>query len=96
VKLVILPPALAELQDAADFYADRANRELALAFVAEFERAAMMVLENPMRGAIFRGVSRRYLLRRFPYGIIYQATDEELRIVAVAHHSRRPGYWAKR
>jgi plasmid stabilization system protein ParE len=64
--------------------------------VAEFERAAMMVLENPMRGAIFRGVSRRYLLRRFPYGIIYQATDEELRIVAVAHHSRRPGYWAKR
>lgn len=96
MKLVILPPALAELQEAADFYADRANRDLGLAFVAEFERAAAMVLENPTLGSAFRGSSRRYLLRRFPYSIIYQVTPDALRVVAVAHHRRRPGYWASR
>ena len=96
MKLVILPSALAELQDAADFYTDRANRDLGLAFVAEFERAANMVLENPTRGALFRGTRRRFLLRRFPYSIIYQVATDELRVIAVAHHRRRPAYWASR
>ena len=96
MKLVIVPLALAELHDAAAFYMEKANVELGLAFVAEFERTTNLVLENPMRGAIFRGDRRRYLLRRFPYSIIYQVTAEELRVVAVAHHRRRPGYWANR
>ena len=96
MKLVILPLALAELHDAAAFYAEKANVELGLAFVAEFERATNLVLENPMLGAIFRGARRRHLLRRFPYSIIYQVTAAELRIVAVAHHRRRPSYWGNR
>jgi toxin ParE1/3/4 len=96
VNLVIVPPALAELHDATAFYAESANVELALAFVAEFERTVNALLVNPNLGAVFRGNSRRYLLRRFPYGVIYQITSEELRVVAVAHHRRRPGYWAGR
>lgn len=96
MKLVVAPDAVAELQDAAAFYMLKANVELGLAFVAEFERTANHVLANPMLGSVFRGNRRRYFLRRFPYSIIYQATTEELRIVAVAHHRRRPGYWAKR
>ncbi len=96
MKLVVSPAALAELQDAATFYALKANAELGLAFVAEFERAARLVLANPQLGAVFRGNRRQYILRRFPYRIIYQVTTEELRVLAVAHHRRRPGYWASR
>ena len=96
MKLVIVPLALAELHDAAAFYTARANVGLGLAFVAEFERSTKLVLENTMLGAIFRGTRRRYLLRRFPYDIIYQVTANELRVVAVAHHRRRPGYWTHR
>lgn len=96
MKLVVAPLALAELHDAAAFYALKANVELGLAFVAEFERTANVVVANPLLGAVFRGDRRRYLLRRFPYSIIYQVTAEELRILAVAHHRRRPGYWAHR
>lgn len=96
MKLVIVPLALAELHDAAAFYTARANVGLGLAFVAEFARSTQLVLENPMLGAIFRGTRRRYLLRRFPYDIIYQVTANELRVVAVAHHRRRPGYWTHR
>lgn len=96
MKLVIVPLALAELQDAAAFYTARANVELGLALVAEFERATNLIVENPMLGTIFRGTRRKHSLRRFPYSVIYQVTAEELRVIAFAHHRRRPGYWSKR
>ena len=96
MKLVIAPQALAELHDAATFYTLKANSELGFAFVAEFERAADLVLANPELGALFRGTRRRYVLRRFPYSIIYRITAEELQVLAVAHHRRRPGYWTHR
>ena len=96
MKLVIVPVALEELQDAAAFYAATANAELGLAFVTEFERAASRILVNPNVGAVFRGTQRRYVLPRFPYGVFYQVTSDEIRIVAVAHQRRRPGYWASR
>ena len=96
MKLVVVPLALAELHDAAAFYAAKANVELGLAFVAEFERAADLILANPILGVIFRGSRRRYFLRRFPYSVIYQVAAEELRVVAVAHHRRRPDYWVNR
>jgi len=96
VKLVVVPPALGELHDAAAFYSESANIELGLAFVAEFERTVNVILANPTLGLIFRGNRRRYLLRRFPYSVIYQVTSNELRVIAVAHHRRRPGYWAGR
>jgi plasmid stabilization system protein ParE len=96
VKVVILPAALAELHHAAEFYTASANLELGLAFLAEFERGVNAILTNPKIGAVFRGARRRYLLRRFPYSIIYQLSSEELRVIAVAHQRRRPGYWAGR
>ena len=96
MKLVVSPAALAELHDAAAFYTLKANVDLGLAFVTEFERTANFILANPLIGAVFRGTRRHYILRRFPYSIIYQVAAEELRILAVAHHRRRPGYWAQR
>ena len=96
MKLVVTPPAVAELHDAAAFYTLKADVGLGLAFVAEFDRTANLVLGNPLLGAVFRSTRRRYILRRFPYSIIYQVVAEELRILAVAHHRRRPGYWAQR
>ncbi|MBK6636728.1 MAG: type II toxin-antitoxin system RelE/ParE family toxin [Rhodocyclaceae bacterium] len=96
MKLVIVPLALAELHDAAAFYSARASVELGRAFVAEFERSASLVLENPKLGPIYGGTQRRCLFRRFPYSIIYQTTADELRIIAVAHQRRRPGFWSSR
>lgn len=96
MKLAVAPAALAELHDVAAFYTLKANVELGLAFVAEFEQTANFVLDNPLVGAVFRGDRRRYILRRFPYSIIYQIAAEELRILAIAHHRRSPGCWTHR
>ena len=96
MKLVIAPQALAELHDASEFYSLKSSVELGRSFVAEFERTANIVLTNPFLGTVFRGTRRRHIFRRFPYSIIYRATADEILILAVAHHRRRPGYWANR
>lgn len=96
MKLVIIPAALAELHDAAAFYTASANLELGLAFIAEFERGVNAILANPKVGAPFREARRRYVLARFPYSVMYQIKLDEIRVVAVAHQRRRPGYWTAR
>lgn len=96
MKLVVVPLALAELNDAAEFYSASANADLGIAFVAEFERAATRLLGNPELGTVFRKGTRRYVLRRFPYSVFYQIDGDEIRVIAVAHQRRRPSYWAGR
>lgn len=39
---------------------------------------------------------RRYVLHRFPYSVIVRRDTDAVLIVAVSHHSRRPGYWTTR
>jgi len=39
---------------------------------------------------------REYIMRRFPYSFHYLELDDHIWIVAVAHHSRKPGYWRYR
>jgi hypothetical protein len=36
------------------------------------------------------------LMHRFPYSIIYDLANDEIRIYAIAHHSRHPAYWRQR
>ncbi len=38
---------------------------------------------------------RRLLLDRFPYAIVFLRADDELRVMAIAHGKRRPGYWLR-
>lgn len=39
---------------------------------------------------------RRYRLRDFPYGLVYDARKDEIVFLAVMHLSRQPGYWRNR
>jgi plasmid stabilization system protein ParE len=39
---------------------------------------------------------RRALLPRFPFAIVFLELEREVRILAVAHARRRPGYWLDR
>jgi plasmid stabilization system protein ParE len=40
--------------------------------------------------------TRRLLLPRFPYHVVYRVLPSEIIVVAVAHAKRRPGYWRRR
>ena len=91
------PEALGDLRDAASFYVEQAGTSLPQSFLAEFEQSINKLLLHPALGSPWRGKGRRrYLMKHFPYSLVYTVAREEIRILAVAHHSRRPGYWAHR
>ena len=92
----VSPEADRELVEGASFYASEGNAEVALAFVSEYERVLELLCAHPELGAPWRNGRRRFPIRKFPYSIIYYVREEEIRVVALAHHRRRPGYWASR
>ena len=87
--------ALAEADAAAEWYAER-EPAVANAFAPELERAFDRIGEAPERWPIEEGRTRRVLLRRFPFKIIYLVEPDRCVVVAVAHWRRRPGYWKPR
>ena len=92
----VSPEADRELSDSAIYYAREANAEVGLAFILEYERTLALRCANPYLGAPWRNGRRRFPLRKFPYSVIYYVRGEELRVIAVAHHRRRPSYWSGR
>jgi toxin ParE1/3/4 len=89
------PDAARELQGAYDWYIRRTDsgaRALALEVDIAIERMAAA----PNRWPILAGNIRRYLLKRFPFAVIYRIEHEEIQVIAVAHSRRRPGYWMAR
>jgi hypothetical protein len=87
--------AEAELQDAAAWYDER-SPGLGLRFILAVRKKSDELLEAPQRWPL-AACSRRVLMGRFPYALVYrEISDEEIEIVAVAHLKRRSGYWTGR
>lgn len=86
-------PALeAELGEIRDYYNDRSSR-LGDEFVDEFERQVLRIASMPTRWMIVRGDTRRALMKRFPYVILYRLLEESvIRITVVKHECRHPAY----
>ena len=90
------PDADHDLRDAAEYYKQRAGIALSQALFTEFEHSVTLLLQHPLLGAVSHQGQRRIVMRHFPYSIFYTVSDDEIRVLAVAHHSRLPGYWRKR
>lgn len=86
------PEAMEEARKAKEWYAGR-SRFLGTAFMTELDTAIQRIAEAPDPWAIYQGDTRRYLLRRFPFGVIYRQIDNRIPVLAVAHTHRKPGYW---
>jgi toxin ParE1/3/4 len=95
-RYVLSPGAAEELERAVEFYRSQASFATANALLEEFARAVMLLLEQPGIGTKTSRGRRLLPLRRFPFSLLYRLEGDELRISAVAHHSRRPGYWRGR
>lgn len=65
-------------------------------FAIEVRRLCRLIVESPAAGLEIRPTIRRRIVRRFPYSVLYATEDDEVVILAVAHQSRRPGYWQRR
>ena len=91
------PGARADLREGRKWYASKSPLA-AIAFAEAIESAVNAILEAPERYAqsTERGAREYVLPRRFPYTVVYRVIEPNVVIVAVAHHSREPGYWHSR
>ena len=88
--------AFAELDEAATWYEER-KRGLGAEFRIAIEDAVQRIQDNPLAGSRYRRTTFRFVLvHRFPYVVFYREGKEAIRLIAVAHGRRRPGYWKKR
>jgi len=94
-QIDVHPEAVAEARAAAQWYRER-SALAADAFLAGLDLAVERIAENPEVYPHYVRGTRRYLLQRFPFYLVYREHPEKLELVAIAHGRRRPGYWKKR
>jgi plasmid stabilization system protein ParE len=88
--------AAAEYDQSFDWYLEK-SPDSARNFDSAVERALSHIRKAPLRWARGPFNTRRYLLQRFPFLLIYREQASDLiQVIAVAHTSRRPGYWKMR
>jgi len=97
VEVKFLKLAQAEFDDAIAFY-ESEQSGLGKRFRAEVLRSVSRIIEFPSAYQEFGQSTRRCLIAKFPYGLIYHhdADQSEILIMAVAHLHRRPDYWTSR
>lgn len=95
MRVELLSAADAELAEAVEYY-NHQRAGLGDEFLVELLVAIERIQRYPSAWPRLGERVRRYRMRRYPYGIIYQQRDDSILIVAVAHLHRRPGYWANR
>ena len=92
------PQAEAELYEAQDWYEER-RAGLGFEFLTAVSHAIDHIMANPSAYGRWPGSSldvHRFVLSRFPYAIAYLVDDGVVELLAIAHTSRRPLYWANR
>lgn len=90
------PAAEQEFIESIHRYLVEAGPLQATGFENEVRRVVGLLLSLPKLGTPDARGTRSMPLRRYPYSLHYRIEHDVIRIFAIAHHSRRPGYWAKR
>src|SRR5688500_7102303 len=86
------PEALGDLRDAASFYRQQAGTSLSQSFFVEFEQSIDRLLQHPALGAPWRGRERRrYVMKHFPYSLVYTITGDEIRFWLLLITTAGPG-----
>ena len=94
------PEASGELAHAALWYQGQRSG-LGQEFLDAVDRAVAMVQRWPDAAPLATDLPKELIVRRapvetFPYRLIYLETPTAIRVLAVAHESRRPNYWMNR
>jgi len=92
VNYSLHPLAERDLRDAAAFYRDQAGQQASDRLFDEFERIIRLLFLYPGIGTPISRDQRTFPLRVFPYTVVYRPTKPGIRVFAVRHQRRKPGY----
>jgi plasmid stabilization system protein ParE len=90
------PGASREVREAAEYY-ELVRDGLGREFLDALESTIDQIRRYPEAAPIVEGAVRKALFpHRFPYSVLYPVRPSAIRILAIAHHRRRPLYWQRR
>jgi len=96
-SIEIADAAKNDVQEAFLWYENQKDN-LGSLFEDHVNKAIDSIQSNPLKTQIRYGNTRVFFLEKFPYGIHFQANEEEKSILIVAgfHTSRDPEQWIER
>jgi toxin ParE2 len=95
LRTKFLLPARRELHEIVHYYNTQIPR-LGEEFRDEVWETVRRIKEFPLAWQPLGGPIRRCQMQRFPFGIIYEPSELEIVLIAVAHLHREPEYWRSR
>lgn len=93
--LFLRPEAKLDIREAFDWY-EGERPGLGQDFLDEARKALRRVHEHPLRYPKIRGETRRSLLNRFPFSILYVVEEDRVVVIACFHGKRDPRIWQVR
>lgn len=94
-RIDVHPEAQSEITGALQHYEEN-DPAVAEDFDERIDAAVQLVVVKPKTWPIHLHGTRRYILRRFPFSLVYREHGGAIQVIALAHHRRKPGYWKKR
>jgi len=95
MQIRFIEPASIELDDAIEYYEMQLNG-LGKRFLDEVIETTGIISQFPDLFPKNSAHTRKAVLRKFPFNIIYALFDSDIYIIAVAHQNRQPEYWIDR
>ena len=95
LRLEFAPGVDDEAIEAQRYHAD-ISPELGLAFAVELDLALKRIVANPAMWPPHVLRTRRCMLDRFTYSVVYRVVADLITVYAVMHQHRRPDYWRRR
>ena len=91
-EVVFHPDVISEVKISYEWYQSQAEG-LGDDFLHELGLAWQTITEFPETWPKFQKDHRRFLLRKFPFFILYRLQAGTIFVVVVMHDSRKPGHW---
>lgn len=95
LPVVWIPDANKDLLEARAWYAN-IRPELGERFARAAEATVEALAEHPLQFPLVHRNTRRAGVRRFPYGIFFEAQEHRIVVIACFHGRRNPTRWQAR
>ncbi|MBV9993063.1 MAG: type II toxin-antitoxin system RelE/ParE family toxin [Alphaproteobacteria bacterium] len=95
MRIEVRPRADSEINAAAAWY-ERERPGLGASFTQAVMAAFASIAEQPLAYPHIRRGARRFVMRKFPYIVIYRVEGDAIVIYACIHSHRDPAHWRSR